>query len=393
MISYLLNLLRWLMQLVQSWLQRRTASVVTLDTGRRVSVLHQIAEGGFSYVFQAVDADDNETLYALKRIRCPDAELVQACRDEAAVHRSVQHDNLMPLLGLAFGLDGNSNDVCYMLFPYCPYSLREAVNRRMFPRDHTISHPMPWPELTVLQLFHSVCSAVQALHEHDYTHRDVKLENVLLADNNMLRPVLMDFGSAGPLTVPLPTRRHCLVVAEQAAMHTTVSYRPPELFEGGVRAGEDEGLDYRACDVWSLACCLHAVLYGASPTECEFSSTGIKIVECTHLSVLQQLPVRPPAHSACTEWYSDDLYTALLEPMLVQDRRKRPALSDILKTIEQLIASRQQSVPRHGTSSARRNSFRSGSSSSSSNRRHPTSKQEGYHSDDGIALVRTDRIV
>lgn len=45
-----------------------------------------------------------------------------------------------------------------------------------------------------LKLFFNICLAVAHLHSIDVVHRDLKLENVLIDDNNSLK--LCDFGSA-----------------------------------------------------------------------------------------------------------------------------------------------------------------------------------------------------
>jgi len=340
MIHTLMRLVRKLFQWIRQFLQhfQRTGPTITLDTGKRVVVGRKIAEGGFSFVFEATAAIDDsqrghdpvDKKFALKRIHCPDAELLQACRDEAAVHRSVSHPNLMPLLGLAI----HQSD-CYMLFPHCSQSLRDVVNRRnpLITGDKTVAavQEAPWSEVTALNIFLRICAGVLALHEEGgYSHRDIKLENVLLIQQ---QPVLMDFGSAGPLQVTLNSRRDVLAVADRAAQHTTMPYRPPELFEGGVRVHDT--LDYRAVDVWSLGCTLHALLYGASPFECEFNARhGIRIVDCTHLSVLGNIPTPKPPLSL---WYSNDIRTLLLEPMLRQDRHQRMSLAEAIAVTERLI--------------------------------------------------------
>jgi hypothetical protein len=84
-VSALIRLVRWLWECISAWFRRWTAAavgpVVTLDTGKRVIVGRQIAEGGFSLVFEAFDYADNTasskssrrgsvsvTKYALKRV-------------------------------------------------------------------------------------------------------------------------------------------------------------------------------------------------------------------------------------------------------------------------------------------------------------------------------------
>jgi serine/threonine kinase 16 len=336
----IIHYLRWIVSLVQSWIRRSTGPIITFsDTGRRVRVGRQIAEGGFSFVFEATDVNTPSRTYALKRITCPDPEILQACRDEAGVHREVRHPNLMPLFGMTV-LERYSH--CYMLFPYLPHSLRAEVNRRILDPIE-ITKQAPWPHVTtVLHIFYRILLGVQALHERaHYTHRDIKLENILLepSHQHMFQPILMDFGSAGPLVEPVDTRRQVLHVVEQASMHTTIPYRPPELFEGGVRT-KDDPIDFTKVDVWSLGCTLFGMLYGASPFECEFPRQNadgrIRIVECTQLSVLKSVLPRPPEHSVAAHWYSEDLHD-LLVTMLEQDRRKRPGLPQVMELVQGLI--------------------------------------------------------
>jgi serine/threonine kinase 16 len=296
----------------------------------------QIAEGGFSYVFEAFD--DAGCKYALKRIHLGDPETLANCRKEAGLHRSMCHPNVMPLLGMVLE---ERNTVCYMLFPYMPHSLRGEINRRFFSETTA----QPWLEVTALELFSGVLNGVTALHEAHYTHRDLKLENILLTDNKKTTPVIMDFGSAGTLTQSIATRNEVLQLVDDAATHTTLPYRPPELLEGGVRAG-DADVDFCKVDVWSLGCTLYAILYGASPFECEFRAQGgvICIVDCTCLRILGDLPKLP---EALQQWYSSDVM-ALISQMLTQDRMKRPGLDQVRTEVERLLE-KQGGRVRHAT--------------------------------------------
>ena len=332
---------------------------VTFDNGLQVEIGRQIAEGGFSYVFEAfpvghvngtvvaappgtssnsssrvmlsqrssssttnmTESTTDSTAvvrhhhrnhvkkYALKRINCSDHEIVQSCRQEAGIHRSLPslHPNLLELLGLKFdnnnnNLSKNKNDpttttnetvnmmihneynVCYMLFPHIPYSLRGEITKRNILNDVTESRSTRQPFATkeILQLFGGLIDALTAMHNANISHRDVKLENVLLelngyngddtarSNSNASRrgrrtrftytPILMDFGSAGPLTTTqLHSRQDILTIVENAASHTTMPYRPPELFEGGIttirrhhggNTSREMYLDYGKVDVW-----------------------------------------------------------------------------------------------------------------------------------------------
>lgn len=381
LINHLISLLRSLVSFLSRWWTRASQKPLLLDSGRRVFVGKQLAEGGFSVVLEAWDAESSSGVnghphqssssqqhqrYVLKRVH-GDAEGLDMCRREAQVHRAVQyHPNVMPLLGMCW-----TKNECFLLFPRCPGSLRGEIQQRVASAAAATSvssalsppsiPPAPWKEVEVLQLFHGILQGVSAMHQHNFTHRDIKIDNVLLSSSSnsnggrTLVPVLMDFGSAGPTSELLTTRRHILEALERASIHTTVSYRPPELFEGGLRVGDT--LDYTKVDVWSLACTLFATAYGhgASPCECEFlplqsssssdrrhwggpsssssSLTGrgvVRVVDCTHLKVLAGLPSNPPP------WYSQDVWALLVE-MMQQDPHRRPSLTTVIERVQALI--------------------------------------------------------
>lgn len=213
------------------------------------------------------------------------------------------------------------------------------------------------------------------MHQHNFSHRDVKLENILLEDARSRHPVLMDFGSVGTLTQDVETRRQVLNIVEEAAQHTTMPYRPPELFEGGVRAG-DQPLDYCAVDVWSLGCTLFAILYGASPFESEFSRKHqgrLVVVDGTHLKVIGSIP-EPPAGSPVSRWYSQATMQ-LIRDMLNQDRHKRIKLPEAMERVEQLIKDQGGKV------------------APETKNRQPFQDDNDDDHHDGIALISTNRLV
>jgi serine/threonine kinase 16 len=427
MLDYLLQLLKFFW----SWIVSSIfGPVITMDdSGIRVRCQNQIAEGGFSVIFLATDLDSSPNKYVLKRIRCHDSESRSACVKESKVHYAMQkkqrqqyqkngggiisaggggsgggipgtttesiNDSLsshfMPLLGTTFC---ENNTVCYMLFPYISHSLRKEVDRRIFQpfeevtngnRSTMVSQSQknknikdalimpPWSETVVLRWFEQLIDAVILMHDAGYTHRDIKIDNVLLhpeppANNNYNSnnsnnsqsgpgPILMDFGSAGPLTRPITTRRDVLNIADDAAINTTISYRPPELFAGELRVADSTAissststgsndddvnhelvLDYRKVDVWMLGCTLFAILFGASPGEVEFSrSTGkLIIVDPSHNKVLGPIPwpndETPPAY-----WYSKDV-KELLEWILTQSRCDRPTVKQVRVRVRELLS-------------------------------------------------------
>ena len=363
--------------------------------------------------------------YVLKRIRCHDGDTRSGCIRESKVHYAImgqqqeQHKksssilgaggaarggriasstaetirdslsgHIMPLLGMTFA---ENNTLCYMLFPYLPHSLRREVERRIFEpmeevtkitknkngstmpqtqRNQRIKDSLrmpPWSESTVLGWFEQLCDSVILMHAAGYTHRDIKLDNVLLHPTAPVETgggrsgvVLMDYGSAGPLSRSLATRRDVLEIADEASQHTTISYRPPELFAGELRPSSQSStgaasssrdvdgdevydhesvLDYRKVDAWMLGCTLFAILFGASPGESEFSrSTGqLLIVDPSHNKMLGQMPPWPSSEMPSGRWYSAEL-KELLEWILSKDRGDRPTVKAIRRRVREILS-------------------------------------------------------
>lgn len=96
----------------------------------------------------------------------------------------------------------------------------------------------------------------------------------MIADNGVT-PILMDLGSLCPSPTPITSRALALQVQDQAAEHSTMPYRAPELFD----VKTDTVID-TAVDIWSLGCTLYACLIGKSPFEARSEETGGSLSLC-----------------------------------------------------------------------------------------------------------------
>ncbi|XP_014665010.1 PREDICTED: probable serine/threonine-protein kinase DDB_G0284251 [Priapulus caudatus] len=104
----------------------------------------------------------------------------------------------------------------------------------------------PLPEEDCLLLFRQLLEVVGYCHRQGVFHRDIKLENILLGENNTMK--LCDFGLA--------------VIPEVGRMLQTTCgsyvYAAPEILEGATYDGEK-------ADVWSMGVCLYGMLCGKLP--------------------------------------------------------------------------------------------------------------------------------
>ena len=373
-----------------SFFKTTTKKIIEFDdTGISATVEHQIAEGGFSYIYLAHDTNSPHVKYALKRIICPDRETMDACRSEANVHRILmfdldldhQHDHrehIMQLLGIKFDSNDRNDRLCYMLFPLVTGgSLRDEVTKRQLLQldgsynstTVTMNEPRYLTTMQILNIFLGLLNGVKVMHDAGYAHCDIKLENVMLDnkfrhykgnhdhgndeelglglgknndENGMLgTPILMDFGSARSLVIQLRDRRTVLNLTEEAAKNSTISYRAPELFDGGCRHGPNEPDIDGKVDVWSCGCVLYGLMYGTSPFEMEFRQDGsVRIMDCNQLRVLGKIP-QPPKSKQALYGYRSEL-NDLVEAMLIVDRRERPDIDAVIGRVENAVVSCQE---------------------------------------------------
>ncbi len=96
-----------------------------------------------------------------------------------------------------------------------------------------------------------------------------------MIDDDGQTPILMDLGSLAPSPIPITSASQAIAVQDEAAEHSTMPYRAPELFD--VRTGSV--VDTKV-DIWSLGATLYACLVGKSPFEARSDETGGSLSMC-----------------------------------------------------------------------------------------------------------------
>lgn len=318
------------------------ASSVKMEGGMEVSMEGGVlAEGGFSVIYGGVDQATGLRV-AVKELRCVEREQCLRAEREMAAHRRVRHARVMPLLDSGVVPLSGGGAIYRLVFPRCASSLREELDARVVRRDAA-----PFPPETVATLLLDVAEGLRALHGAGLAHRDVKPENVLLDGRG--RGVLMDLGSCAetPAGASLEDRRAALALMDEAATHSTMSYRAPELWAPS--AGD--AVDGKA-DVWSLGCVAWALAYGYSPFESEVSADGaVDFVESSHLRALST-PKEPsrdlPQTRHAPSFYAklERIARRLFEP----DATKRPNIQEAISLVLDLSAGQGHVHPPGGES-------------------------------------------
>ena len=212
--------------------------------GRRVGAYRIVAEigrGGMSEVFKGVRADDEYHKEVAVKVLLPGyatGSLVERFKAEKQFLATLDHPNIARIL------DGGSTA------EGLPYLVMDFI------KGQPIDEYSRNRKLTVrerLELFRTLCSAVQYVHQHLMVHGDLKCNNVLVTDEGSVR--LLDFGVARLIHTAAATNAATSDVAGPIAL--TPEYASPEQIRGGVVS--------TASDVYSLGVMLYRLLTGTLP--------------------------------------------------------------------------------------------------------------------------------
>src|SRR5208282_852375 len=198
----------------------------------------KIASGGMGDVFRAARADGTfDKQVAIKLIQGARSTdfFLSRFQNERQILATLDHPNIARLL------DGGSTE------EGLPYLVMEYIQG--LPIDEfCIQKNLDTRER--LELFRTVCSAVQFAHQNLVVHRDLKPSNILVTSDGV--PKLLDFGIAKILNTEQRGSEDAPTVTIVQMM--TPEYASPEQFRGGPFT--------TATDVYSLGVVLYRLLTG-----------------------------------------------------------------------------------------------------------------------------------
>ncbi|MGW5260075.1 Stk1 family PASTA domain-containing Ser/Thr kinase [Microbispora sp. NPDC004025] len=200
----------------------------------RYRVESRIARGGMASVYLALDVrlDRTVAVKVMHRSLAEDPQFVRRFIGEAKSVASLSHPNIVQVFDQ--GTDGAN---VYLSMEYVPgRTLRDVLRRR----GHL-------PAREALEMVIPVLAALGAAHQAGLIHRDVKPENVLLADDGRVKVV--DFGLARAIEATNQTKTGMMI--------GTIGYMSPEQVTTGTA-------DARS-DVYAAGIMLFELLTGRQP--------------------------------------------------------------------------------------------------------------------------------
>jgi tetratricopeptide (TPR) repeat protein len=211
-------------------------------------LLEQIGEGGFGVVFLAEQAEPVRRKVAVKVLK-PGMDTRQVVARFEAERQALA---IMDHPHIARVFDGGATDAGR---PYFVMELVKGVPITDYCDDHKLEPRQR------LELFMTVCHAVQHAHQKGIIHRDLKPSNVLVVRHDTTPVVkVIDFGVAKAFGQALTDKTLFTGVAQ---MIGTPLYMSPE--QAGM---SDLDVDTRS-DIYSLGVLLYELLTGTTPFEKE----------------------------------------------------------------------------------------------------------------------------
>lgn len=211
-------------------------------------VEREIGRGGMGLVLLAVRADDQfQKQVAIKLLQRGMGSdlLLRRFQNERQILASLEHPNIAHLLDGGITEDG---------LPYFVMEYIEGLPLNKYCDQHALSIRER------LELFRTVCAAIEHAHRNLIVHRDLKPSNILVTADGV--PKLLDFGIAKLLDERSTSQPAELTATILRAL--TPEYASPEQVRGRHIS--------TASDIYSLGVILYELLTGARPLKLKDTS-------------------------------------------------------------------------------------------------------------------------
>lgn len=299
--------------------------------GHRIT--EEIGRGGAAAVYRAYQKQ-LERWVAIKILRIKESggrQFLKRFQREARAIAALRHPNILTIFN--YGED-RQRGIAYIIMEYVPGgSLAKQMKGQAFSC------------VDALKLIIPVGEALTHAHRHGVIHRDVKPDNILLAQSDW--PLLVDFGLA---KIVGSTQR----ITQPGSILGTAVYLSPEQV-----AAED--VDHRT-DIYSLGIVLYEMLAGRLPFDAETPADSMmlrlheppepirrfnsKVPKSMETVLMRALERQPEARYASMESFVSDL-----QRVLHRMERAAPTPEDSLTA--RMITSRIDIHPTSGEGQAR----------------------------------------
>lgn len=221
----------------------------------RYEILEEIGKGGMAYVYKAHCHFLNRlvAIKVLKEELRDDKEFVHRFNTEAQAAARITNPHVVSIYDVGF-----ENGLYYIVMEYVDgITLKEYIAEK---------HILPWRQAA--EFAAQICEGLSAAHKQNVIHRDIKPQNIIMTDKQVLK--VTDFGIARATTQATTTTSTSTI--------GTVHYLSPEQARGGYTN--------ERTDIYSLGVVLYEMLTGRLP----FNDNTAVAIAIKHI---QEKPVLP----------------------------------------------------------------------------------------------------
>lgn len=263
------------------------------DGGDKYNIIGNVGKGAFATVYQVSTKMEGKVFAAKeleKRRFMKNGQFDRKMDNEMNIMQSLQHENIVQFVEYI-----DQGDYLYIIMEYVPYGDLQG-------HLHTYRYLTEAQGRTVAQ---QVMSALDYLHSKQITHRDIKPDNILIAELDPLTVKLSDFGLSK------------VIKHDETFLKTfcgTLLYCAPEVFPfdreaKGVKRQRGAAKQYHpyssSVDTWSFAAVLWFSLCGKPPFEGIADTTGRAMYDNIMTTPLDCHPLRAASISdACIDFLS-----------------------------------------------------------------------------------------
>lgn len=263
--------------------------------GNRYELLEKIGEGGMSEVFKARCNKLNRfvAVKILKKEFCDNVEIVEKFKGEATAIAKLNDSNIVNILDV-----GTQDDINYIVMELVDGKTLKEIIRK--------NGKMNYEEAIIAAI--QVAKALDCAHRNKIIHRDVKPQNILVADNGVIK--VTDFGIAKSTSAS--------TITNTSTIMGSAHYLSPEQAKGGF-------IDYRT-DLYSLGVVLYEMVTGELPFEADTAVT----IALKHL----QEQVVPPKN--INTKIPDSLNKFILKCMEKEPNKRYQTAQDVIRDLEKI---------------------------------------------------------
>ena len=162
-------------------------------------------------------------------------------KEEIAVMKKLNHSNLVSLIEV---LDDPNEDSLYMVLEMCKKGVIMKVGME--------EQADPYDDESCRCWFRDLILGIEYLHAQGVVHRDIKPDNLLLTEDDVLK--IVDFGVS-----EIFEKHSDMMTAKSAG---SPAFLPPELC-----VAKHGGISGKAADIWSMGVTLYCLRFGRIPFE------------------------------------------------------------------------------------------------------------------------------